>query len=83
VECYNQFCANGADPDFGRAAKRLKPVETPPFIAAILWPRSYNTFGGPKKNIQALDLFEGPFRVDGRLDKIYIIAPTGLKMLQT
>ena len=73
VEAYNKICASGADPDFGRAAKTLKPVVTPPFTAAILWPGSYNTFGGPKKNTkaQALDPFGKP------IPRLYVVGELG------
>jgi succinate dehydrogenase/fumarate reductase flavoprotein subunit len=31
VEQYNEYAAAGADPDFGKQAKYLKPIATPPF----------------------------------------------------
>ena len=31
VERYNELCAQGADEDFGKAAKWLVPVQNPPF----------------------------------------------------
>ncbi len=73
VESYNKMCANGIDTDFGRSAKTLKPVATPPFTAAILWPGSYNTFGGPKKNTnaQALDPFGKP------IPRLYVVGELG------
>ena len=73
IDAYNKMCANGADPDFGRAAKTLKPVVTPPFTAALLWPGSYNTFGGPKKNTnaQALDPFGKP------IPRLYVVGELG------
>ena len=73
VEAYNKMCVNGADPTFGRPAKTLKPVVTPPFTAAILWPGSYNTFGGPKKNTkaQALDAFGKP------IPRLYAVGELG------
>ena len=62
VDAYNKMCTAGADTVFGRPGKSLKPVITAPFTAALLWPGSYNTFGGPKKNTkgQALDAFGKP-----------------------
>lgn len=31
VERYNEICAQGFDPDFGKKAKHLAPIDTPPF----------------------------------------------------
>jgi len=34
IERYNELCHKGKDEDFGKTAKRLFPLETPPFYAA-------------------------------------------------
>jgi hypothetical protein len=54
---YNQYCADGVDPEFGRAADTLLPVSTAPFYAYPLYPGGCTTLGGPKKNVngQVLD----------------------------
>lgn len=47
---YNQYAADGVDPDFGRPAAGLQPVATPPFYAMKLLPGSASTSGGPRRN---------------------------------
>lgn len=47
---YNEHCKNKVDPDFGRPARNLVAIETPPFYAVKLYPATYNTQGGPKRN---------------------------------
>lgn len=46
IEKYNRYCAEGKDPDFGKAAGYLKPVKTPPFYA--FWGQRFTevTHGG-------------------------------------
>jgi succinate dehydrogenase/fumarate reductase flavoprotein subunit len=53
VETYNGYCAAGKDPEFGRDARTLKPVETPPFYAASLYPGMVCTHGGARRNGKA------------------------------
>ena len=36
VERYNELCEGGSDADFGKTAKRLFPIATPPFYAATV-----------------------------------------------
>ncbi|MDR1641793.1 MAG: FAD-binding protein [Clostridiales bacterium] len=38
INRYNSWCQQGSDPDFGKQAKRLFPVLTPPFYAAKFRP---------------------------------------------
>ena len=47
---YNQYCKSQADPDFARSPRSLVAIETPPFYAVRLYPATYNTQGGPKRN---------------------------------
>jgi succinate dehydrogenase/fumarate reductase flavoprotein subunit len=52
ISQYNEYCAAGQDPDFGRAA--LIPVdETPPYYAVESYPVTAGCFGGPQINGQA------------------------------
>jgi hypothetical protein len=46
IEKYNQCCADGNDPDFGKNAEYLKPVKKPPFYA--FWGQRFTevTHGG-------------------------------------
>ena len=53
VAQYNEYCAQGFDPDFGRAAEDLLPLETGPFYAVEIKPSIVNTQGGPRRNGQA------------------------------
>lgn len=43
---YNQFCANGVDEDFGKAATRLIAMEEGPFYIFETIPNVKNTYGG-------------------------------------
>jgi len=47
---YNEQCENGKDPDFGRPARSLTPLSKPPFYCVKLYPATYNTQGGPRRN---------------------------------
>jgi len=51
---YNNYCAAGKDPEFGR--RSLLPVKTPPYYAAELALTVTNTQGGPKHNSMAQTL---------------------------
>ena len=53
VETYNSYCAAGKDTEFDRDAKTLKPVETPPFYAAGMYPGGVCTHGGARRNGKA------------------------------
>jgi succinate dehydrogenase/fumarate reductase flavoprotein subunit len=50
ISKYNQACANQVDADFGRPKDSLSPLQKPPFYAVKLFPATYNTQGGPKRN---------------------------------
>jgi succinate dehydrogenase/fumarate reductase flavoprotein subunit len=60
VEKYNHHCAQGFDPEFGRARESLKPLVTPPYYSCALYPGGINTCGGPRRNAwgQVLDPFK-------------------------
>lgn len=47
---YNAYCAAGEDPDFGRPAVTLTPLDAPPYYAVQLWPGGPNTQGGPRRD---------------------------------
>ena len=55
---YNEYCANGVDPDFGATEASLLPVAEGPFYAYPIYPGGCTTLGGPDKNVnaQVLDL---------------------------
>jgi uncharacterized protein with FMN-binding domain len=76
VTTYNQYCANGVDPIFGRDPKYLKPLQTGPYYAMKLSPSFTNTQGGPKRNEKAevLDVDGNPIPhlySDGELGSMY------------
>jgi succinate dehydrogenase/fumarate reductase flavoprotein subunit len=62
VKTYNGYCASGSDAEFGRDARSMAPVETPPFYAVPLYPGLVSTTGGPAINEkhQVLDPDEKP-----------------------
>lgn len=59
---YNQHCKNKVDPDYGRPARSLLPLEKPPYYAVKLYPATFNTQGGPRRNAlcQVVDPFNRP-----------------------
>jgi succinate dehydrogenase/fumarate reductase flavoprotein subunit len=59
---YNQYCADGFDPEFGVVASTLTPLSTPPYYAIKMYPGCFNTFGGPKRdaNGRVVDSFDAP-----------------------
>lgn len=52
VKTYNAYCEAGEDPDFGRPAGTLVPLEQPPYYAVQLWPGGPNTQGGPRRDAE-------------------------------
>ncbi len=49
VDGWNQGCANGEDPEFGRSSM-LAPIQAPPYHAVELSPSMLNSQGGPRRN---------------------------------
>ncbi len=49
ISRYNQYCADGKDPEIGSDAKTLLPLVKPPFYAIKQYPGGVNTIGGPKR----------------------------------
>jgi succinate dehydrogenase/fumarate reductase flavoprotein subunit len=47
---YNEHCKNRLDADFARPAQSLMAIEKPPFYAVKVYPATYNTQGGPRRN---------------------------------
>jgi len=62
VAKWNTYVANGSDPDYGRDSKMMAPISTPPYYAMQMWPATYSTAGGPRKNAkgQILDTNQNP-----------------------
>lgn len=62
INRYNDACASGRDPDFGRKPQTLSPIREPPFYAYTWGPLVAFTLGGPRKNARAqvLDPFGDP-----------------------
>lgn len=50
IKTYNEYCATGKDPEFGREKKTLKPIEKGPFYAMRVGLGMINTQGGPRRN---------------------------------
>lgn len=50
VAKYNGYCANKLDPDFARPARSLVSIEKPPFYCVKMYPATFNTQGGPRRN---------------------------------
>jgi succinate dehydrogenase/fumarate reductase flavoprotein subunit len=64
VARYNEHCKNKVDLDFDRPARSLVPVEKPPFYCVTLYPATYNTQGGPRRNsrCQVVDPYNQPIQ---------------------
>lgn len=52
VKRWNENCAGGSDPDFGRK-RMLAPLSQGPYYAVELVPSMLNTQGGPRRNAKA------------------------------
>jgi 3-oxosteroid 1-dehydrogenase len=50
VSRYNEYCQNRLDADFARPPQILMPLQKPPFNAVKIYPATYNTQGGPRRN---------------------------------
>jgi succinate dehydrogenase/fumarate reductase flavoprotein subunit len=59
---YNEYCKNQTDPDFSRPPRTLVPIEKPPFYGIKLYPATFNTQGGPRRNAkcQVIDPYNQP-----------------------
>jgi succinate dehydrogenase/fumarate reductase flavoprotein subunit len=59
---WNEHCSNKKDPDFGRPDRSLIPIEKPPFYCVKVYPATYNTQGGPRRNAkcQVVDPYNRP-----------------------
>lgn len=64
IKSYNESCANRSDPEFGRSATTLHPLEHGPYYGVSLWPSLFNTQGGPRRNAKAqvLDVWGHPIK---------------------
>ena len=62
VERWNELCATGEDPDFGRDPSHMLPLDNPPYYAIELGFSSINTQGGPvrNENCQTMDPYGNP-----------------------
>ncbi len=50
VAKYNGYCKNQVDTEFGRPKASLVALEKPPFYCVKLYPSTFNTQGGPRRN---------------------------------
>lgn len=50
---FNEACAAGRDPEFGRDPETLRPIVTPPFYAVEIVPAIVATTGGGKRNARS------------------------------
>jgi succinate dehydrogenase/fumarate reductase flavoprotein subunit len=62
VARYNECCKTGTDSEFARPRQSLIPLEKPPFYGVAVYPATYNTQDGPKRNArcQVVDPFNRP-----------------------
>ena len=62
VDRWNELCAAGEDPDFGRDPSHMLPLDNPPYYAIELGFSSINTQGGPvrNENCQTMDPYGQP-----------------------
>jgi succinate dehydrogenase/fumarate reductase flavoprotein subunit len=59
---WNDQCAGGADPEFGRPGGTMAPIRTPPFYGAPVWATLSNTQGGPVHDAESriVDVYGEP-----------------------
>jgi hypothetical protein len=59
---WNEQCKNKIDQDFGRPSRGLIPIEKPPFYCVKVYPATFNTQGGPRRNArcQVVDPYNQP-----------------------
>jgi succinate dehydrogenase/fumarate reductase flavoprotein subunit len=59
---WNDQCASGTDPDFGRPGGTMTPIRTPPFYGAPVWATLSNTQGGPVHDAESriVDVYGEP-----------------------
>ena len=50
VAKYNEYCKNQVDSEFGRPKGSMVALEKPPFYCVKLYPATFNTQGGPRRN---------------------------------
>jgi succinate dehydrogenase/fumarate reductase flavoprotein subunit len=50
VARYNGHCKRGLDADYGRSERSLVALEKPPFYCVKLYPATFNTQGGPRRD---------------------------------
>jgi succinate dehydrogenase/fumarate reductase flavoprotein subunit len=50
ISKYNEYCKSKLDQDFARPGRTLAPIEKPPFYCIKLYPATFNTQGGPRRN---------------------------------
>ncbi|MBP1610075.1 MAG: Fumarate reductase flavoprotein subunit, partial [Acidobacteria bacterium] len=64
VADYNQCALLGYDPEFGRSAHSMGPINRLPFYAIEVWPALLNTQGGPQHDEYGyvLDVEEKPIK---------------------
>ncbi len=62
IDRWNELCAAGEDPDFGRDPSHMLPLDNPPYYAIELGFSSINTQGGPvrNENCQTMDPYGQP-----------------------
>lgn len=62
VDRYNELCAKGVDEDFGKPAKDLQPLSTPPYSAAFFGGHVLCTLDGLRidENMRVLDTNKQP-----------------------
>ncbi len=62
VARWNELCAAGEDPDYGRDPSHMLPLDNPPYYAIELGFSSINTQGGPvrNENCQTMDPYGDP-----------------------
>ncbi len=55
---FNRYAIEGVDPEFGRPAKKMAPLESPPYYAIEMGLSTINTQGGAQRNgnCQVLDV---------------------------
>ncbi len=65
VDKYNQYCADGVDPDFAKAPEKMHAIDKPPYYIAEIADGYYCTVGGVKIDVDCRVLDTDGNPIDG------------------
>lgn len=76
IEEYNECCANGKDTWFGKDAKYLQPIVTPPFTCAVI----HETMEGPLGGVVTNRNFQPELATGGYMENVFCAGLDGIML---